>query len=139
LLACGAFFSALLACVRPIYVQRKALFAALLMSVAPILATQAAPYRPDVTGLEDIYPGQSVRFTGEITESNDSTMLVRYVITCCRADAFPLMLRLDRRLTARQGRWAEVEGNIARDRRGMFLHVHHYKLITPPNDPFTYR
>jgi uncharacterized membrane protein YcgQ (UPF0703/DUF1980 family) len=86
-----------------------------------------------------MYPGQTLRFTGEVTESHDAAALVRYVITCCRADAFPLTLRLDRKLAARQGRWAEVEGSVASDRRGMFLHVHHYKLITPPNDPFIYR
>ena len=110
LLACGVLFSFVAACGACPRVSRKALFAALLMLAGPILNVPPTTYDPGETTLENIYPGQEVRFSGEISGHETTTTLVRYAVTCCRADASPLALRLDRRLAEHNGLWVEAEG-----------------------------
>ena len=58
---------------------------------SPVPSTSA-----DETTLDGAYAGERVSFIGTATRRNGATVLVRYAITCCRADAMPVALRLDR-------------------------------------------
>jgi hypothetical protein len=94
----------------------------------------------DATNLADAYPGASVRFTGTAQRRGTRSMLVRYAITCCRADASPVALRTERRLEVRDGTWIEASGTLERDSRGEFvLRTGTWREIAPPADPFMYR
>ncbi len=94
----------------------------------------------DATNLSDAYPGASVRFTGTAQSRGNRSMLVRYAITCCRADASPLALRTERRLEVRDGTWIEASGTIERDSRGeLVLRTEKWRETVPPADPFMYR
>jgi hypothetical protein len=94
----------------------------------------------DATNLADAYPGASVRFTGTTRRRGKSSLLVRYAITCCRADASPVALRTERRLEVRDGTWIEAAGTIERDSRGeLVLRTGTWRETAPPPDPFIYR
>jgi hypothetical protein len=94
----------------------------------------------DATNLADAYPGASVRFTGTTRRRGKSSLLVRYAITCCRADASPVALRTERRFEVRDGTWIEASGTIGRDSRGeLVLRTGTWREIAPPADPFIYR
>ena len=139
LAALGAL-SACAAAVRPpVRAGYPALLAAFLMFAGLILHVPPPIYNPGETTLENIYPGQEVRFIGEISGYETPTTLVRYAVTCCRADASPLALRLDRRLNERSGAWIEARGVIERDTGGMHLYVRRYRRIAQPSDPFLYQ
>jgi len=85
-------------------------------------------------------PGRAVDFTGTVARgpSTGPTTLVRFTILCCRADAEPLALELDRRLDARTGAWINVRGvAIERNARAV-LRVEHAHAVAAPPDPFLY-
>jgi uncharacterized membrane protein YcgQ (UPF0703/DUF1980 family) len=64
---------------------------------------------------------------------------VRYAVTCCRADAAPIAVRLDRSLAQPAGTWVAVEGTVAADSSGLMVHVARARTIAAPPDPFLYR
>jgi len=139
LVAGGAVFALIAAYGPPQRVRREALFAALLMLAAPILHAPAPSYDPGETTLENIYPTQELRFTGELSGEAGAATLLRYAVTCCRADAYPLVVRLDHRLSERNGAWIEAEGVVERDASGLRLRVRRYRRVVQPSDPFLYK
>lgn len=95
------------------------------------------------TTLDDPYPGEALHFIGALAGSGagEPATLVRYTITCCRADAEARAVRLDRPLRGQtSGAWFAVDGRLALDSTGAFvLHVAKLTAIPPPADPFAYR
>lgn len=103
------------------------------------------PDRPTLqTILDEPVAGEAVRFVGALAapeaRRTAPSSLVRYVITCCRADAQARSVRLDRTLPGPPGTWYTVDGRLALDRTGAFvLRVGTQRPIQPPRDPFEYR
>jgi hypothetical protein len=96
--------------------------------------------RADATTLGDAYAGQPLRFCGMTRrDARGATTLVRYAITCCRADATPVAIRLDRPIDRPDGTWLEADGVVATDTRGILLRVRTSRVVTTPADPFLYR
>jgi hypothetical protein len=91
------------------------------------------------TTLTDLFAGESVTFTGALDRERSASTIVRYAITCCRADAAPVALRLDRPPPYETGTWLRVDGTIESDKRGFFLVRRSLARVAPPADPFMYR
>jgi len=95
----------------------------------------------DVTNIGAAFPGASLHFTGVAEERGARTVLVRYAITCCRADASPVAVLTEQRLRVRDGAWIEASGTIVRDGDGdrLVLRPEKWREIPQPADPFVYR
>jgi hypothetical protein len=91
---------------------------------------------PSDTTAGEMYVGEPFSSSGAPTQ--DRRAIVRYAIECCRADAQPVVLRLDRRLP-QAGAWFSVRGHIARDVHGYFLAVAECDERVLPTDPYFYR
>jgi hypothetical protein len=98
---------------------------------------------PDYVGTEstmsDVFPGERIVFAGVTHRSGTSTILQRFAITCCRADAVPVALRTHRPLPVADGAWLEARGRIVTDPGGPALAVERWRRISPPADPYVYR
>jgi len=103
---------------------------------AVVIGAPAPVYRATETTLAGAFAGERVDFTGVAVA--DRT-LVRYAITCCRADAAPVALVLDRSVARDDGRWMHASGVLAEENGMLHLHVEHITLVAPPLDPFVYR
>jgi hypothetical protein len=115
---------------------RRLAFAAL---AAIVIGAPAPPYHVSETTLADGFPGERVDFTGVAVSLSGASALVRYAITCCRADAAPVALALDRNLAGVNGHWMRAQGTLQRDGSQLRLHVKSLTAIAPPGDPFVYR
>jgi hypothetical protein len=117
--------------------QPYAVPAALLIALA---VGSPPPPQTSATIPYDLYPGRTADFTGTVARGPlaGSSTLVRFAILCCRADAEPIALELDRRLDARAGTWVNVRGvAIERDGRTV-LRVERARTVAAPADPFLY-
>ncbi len=111
--------------------------AAVLLAV--IVGAPAPAYRATETTLGDGFAGERMTFTGVAVRDRGVSALVRYAITCCRADAAPVALAIDRDLTNERGRWLRADGILTATPRGLRLHASRIEEIAPPADPFVYR
>jgi hypothetical protein len=111
-------------------------FAAL---AAVVIGAPAPLYRGTETTLADGFAGERVDFTGVAVAEHGNSALVRYAITCCRADAAPVAVALDRNLAGESGRWMRASGTLERDGTQLRLHAEQLTPIAPPADPFVYR
>lgn len=102
------------------------------------LAAPAPVYRATETTLADAFAGERVDFTGVVVRSADATTLVRYAITCCRADAAPIAIRLDSRPSFKSG-WAHARGALVPRSGGLRLRADSIESVPAPLDPFVYR
>jgi hypothetical protein len=103
------------------------------------LGSPPPTYDATETTLADAFPGERITFTGVVHRSGTSTILQRYVITCCRADAVPVAVRTHRPLPAPDGTWLEARGSIVSGTAGFELAIERWTRVPPPADPFTYR
>ena len=110
---------------------------ALAMFAGTMFSSPPPQYHATETTLTDAFPGERVTFTGAITRTGNATALVRYAITCCRADAAPIVVRLTSG-TAIRG-WARADGSLAQTADGLELHVQRMQPVPEPADPFVYR
>ncbi|GAC1312512.1 MAG: hypothetical protein NVSMB21_23130 [Vulcanimicrobiaceae bacterium] len=115
-----------------------------LVLVAALVVGSPLPQRaPLVTTLDDPYPGARLRFRGSLVPSGPGATtgetLVRYTITCCRADAQAQTVRLDRAVAGRPGAWYEADGTLALRDGAYRLNVTKIRSIAAPADPFAYR
>jgi uncharacterized membrane protein YcgQ (UPF0703/DUF1980 family) len=78
-------------------------------------------------------------FTGVLTRDGPAAALVRYAITCCRADAAPVVVRLAHPPRFAPGTWLRANGTIETRAGEPRLDVAHVTAIAPPTDPFIYR
>jgi hypothetical protein len=134
------------ACALLVFAYRYRTEANARLRVAPIImlagAVLAAPppvYHATETTLADAFPGERLDFTGEVTRTGDVTTLVRYAITCCRADAAPIVVRLDRNPHNKIHGWARARGILEIASNGLRLHVTSFEQVAAPADPFVYR
>jgi hypothetical protein len=108
--------------------------------IGSLLAGSPVPRETiDATNLPDAFLGADVHFAGTAQTRDGTTTIVRYEITCCRADASPIALVTERKLDVRDGSWVQTDGTIARGERGLALHVRRWRLEPAPRDPFLYR
>lgn len=113
-----------------------------LLRVAPaivlagvFLASPPPEYHATETTLGDAFPGERVDFTGVVTQTGPASTLVRYAITCCRADAAPVVVRLAHANAALHG-WVHARGTLD---GSLALAAQSLEPIAAPADPFVYR
>ena len=109
-----------------------------IMLAGTILGAPLPQYHATETMLPDAFAGERIDFTGVVTRTNDATTLVRYAITCCRADAAPLVLRLVRAPHGIHG-WVHARGVLVEHGAQLELQADKLQSIDPPVDPFVYR
>ena len=63
---------------------------------------------------------------------------MRYAITCCRADAAPIVLRLEHARPRIHG-WFRARGTLVAAGSELRLHVELLQKVAAPADPFVYR
>jgi len=74
-----------------------------------------------------------------MTRDGRAAAVVRYAITCCRADAAPVVVRLSRPASVAAGTWVRAVGTIVGTPEGMALAEDRITPVTAPADPFLYR
>jgi hypothetical protein len=109
-----------------------------IMVAGCVLTAPAPVYRATETTLSDAFAGENIDFTGVVVRSANTTALVRYAITCCRADAAPIVIRVDSAPKLRHG-WAHARGTLVQRSDGLRLHVDSIEPVSAPADPFVYR
>jgi hypothetical protein len=113
--------------------------APVLMLAGALIAAPPPVYRATETTLADLFPGERLSFTGVLVHDGAHDALVRYAITCCRADASPVAIRLDRTPPYGAGTWLRADGIVAAGDGGMRLNARKIVRVAPPSDPFVYR
>jgi len=103
-----------------------------------ILAAPPPIYSATETTLADGFPGEQIDFTGTLVRSGNAWTLVRYAITCCRADAAPVAIRLDSAVKL-HGSWAHARGTLVRHDGELRLRIDSIEAVAAPADPFIYR
>ena len=94
-------------------------------------------YWANETTLAGLFAGERLSFTGQLSHGD---VLVRYAITCCRADAVPIAVRLARTLAYRDGTWLRADGAMTTGRNGaLLLNPAAMRRVSAPLDPFVYR
>lgn len=142
-MAAALGFCALVALAGAIAHRRRvsvaARFAPGLMLIGALAGAPPPQYDATETTLTALFPGEHVIFTGALSHDGRNDALVRYAITCCRADAAPIAVRLERALPYAAGTWLRVDGSIARSSGELRLQPQRIQRIAPPADPFIYR
>jgi hypothetical protein len=114
-------------------------WAPVLMLIAAVAGAPPPQYHATETTLTDLFPGERLTFTGTLTRNGAESALVRYAITCCRADAAPVVVRLDRAPRFATGSWLRVDGRIESHGSDLRMVAGSAQQIAPPADPFIYR
>jgi hypothetical protein len=113
-------------------------FAPAIMLAGVLLGAPPPRYHATETTMRDLFAGERLSFTGTLVRAAGTSAIVRYAITCCRADAAPIVVRLDRPPAYEIGTWLRVDG-IMEDRGGaMRLATQRIQRVDAPNDPFLY-
>lgn len=110
-----------------------------IMLAGALLAAPPPAYHATETTLADAFAGERVDFTGVLTRTGDAATLVRYAITCCRADAAPIVIRLAGAPVRGLHGWMHARGTLVARGNGLRLHVERITPVDPPADPFVYR
>jgi hypothetical protein len=110
-----------------------------IMLLGALAAAPAPSYRATETTLTDLFPGERLSFTGRLTDDGTHAAIVRYAITCCRADAGPIVIRLDRSPGFATGTWLRADGVVTTKNGDLRLKPQTVTAIEPPSDPFVYR
>lgn len=113
--------------------------APVLMLAGALLGAPAPQYHATETTLSDLFLGEHLTFTGAFEREQGASIVVRYAITCCRADAAPVAVRLDRPLPYAPGTWLRVDGRIEGVGNDFRLVPTAVERIPAPVDPFIYR
>ncbi len=113
------------------------MFAALLAAVA-FLGAPPPPYVATEATLDTIYPGERIDFTGAYEASTGAPHVIRYAITCCRADARPVGIALANDLRVVSGTWVNVVGVVRRHGDELVVAAARITQVAPPADPFVY-
>lgn len=110
-----------------------------LMLLGSIVTAPAPVYTATETTLGTLFPGERLVFAGRLEHGADADVIVRFAITCCRADAAPVAVRLSRRQRYSNGSWLEAAGWVVAATHGLALVPERVRAIAPPADPFIYR
>lgn len=120
--------------------RARALRAAPAVMLAGAVAGAPAPeYHASETTLENVFAGERLTFTGTLVHEGHAGALVRYAILCCRADAAPMVVRLQREPAFPPGTWLRADGTIESGGDGYALDARRIEPVAPPADPFVYR
>jgi hypothetical protein len=119
--------------------DRRCLPAPALMLAGAFAAVPPPAYHATETTLADAFPGERLTFTGTLVRTPRSAALVRYAMTCCRADASPVVVRLSAAPAFDDGTWLRADGSVAIIDGATQLVARRIDRIAPPADPFTYR
>lgn len=112
--------------------------APLIMLTGALLGAPPPRYHATETTMRDLFAGERLSFTGTLVRAPQTSALVRYAITCCRADAAPIAVRLERPPPYGTGTWLRVDG-VVEDRNGTIqLQAQRIQRVAAPNDPFLY-
>ena len=109
------------------------------MLAGALLGAAPPQYRATETTLTDLFAGERLTFTGALARDGNASAVVRYAITCCRADAAPVAVRLDRSPPFPTGTWLRVAGSVENVNGELRLITTRIERIAPPTDPFIYR
>lgn len=118
---------------------RRFHLAPVVILLGALIAAPPPVYSATETTLAEIFPGERVSFTGVLARDGRAAALVRYAITCCRADAAPVVVRLARPARLTQGTWARADGVIVGTPGDFALYQERVTPVSPPADPFLYR
>lgn len=110
-----------------------------LMLIGAFVSAPPPAYHATETTLTDLFPGERLTFTGTLARERGAGALVRYAITCCRADAAPIVVRLARMPSYPAESWLRVSGEIESLRGDLRLVPQSVERIPAPSDPFVYR
>jgi hypothetical protein len=109
-----------------------------IMLAGCVLSAPAPVYYATQTTLAGAFAGETIDFTGAMIATKKAAALVRYAITCCRADAAPIVIRLDSTPPARSG-WVRARGTLVLHDGELRLRAEAIEAVPPPADPFVYR
>jgi len=138
-LACSAIAALLAAATRPRAACAAARFAPSVMLAGALLGAPPPQYRATATTLTDLFAGERLTFDGALARDAGSSAVVRYAITCCRADAAPVAVALDRSPPYPNGTWLRVDGRVESRGGRLRLVATSVARIPAPDDPFLYR
>jgi hypothetical protein len=113
--------------------------APVIMLFGAVLAAPPPEYHATETTIADAFAGEDLDFTGVLTRTGNAATLVRYAITCCRADAAPIVIRLMRAPPPALHGWVHAHGVLMQQGNDLRLRAQTLTGITPPADPFVYR
>ena len=109
-----------------------------IMLAGCVLGAPAPAYYATQTTLADAFPGERIDFTGTVVRSGKEIALVRYAISCCRADAAPVAVRLESPAAVHSG-WAHARGTLVLHDGELCLRAAAIEAVAAPADPFVYR
>jgi hypothetical protein len=109
------------------------------MLVGALIGAPPPLYHATETTLSDLFAGERLSFTGTLACDRSVCAVVRYAITCCRADAAPVVMRLDRMPPYPPGAWLRADGRIDSVGGELWLVAQRIERVAPPSDPFIYR
>ena len=110
-----------------------------IMLVASVAGAPPPTYSATETTMADVFPGEHLDFTGRLVTNATSASIVRFAITCCRADAQPIGVVLAKRPNFRDGEWVRANGTLRETAEGLRLVPLSVSAVAPPLDPFVYR
>ncbi len=110
-----------------------------LMLAGALVGAAPPQYRATETTLTDLFAGERLTFAGALVHDGAASAVVRYAITCCRADAAPVAVRLARAPRIPAGTWLRVSGRVETSDGELRLVAERIDRIAPPSDPFIYR
>jgi hypothetical protein len=110
-----------------------------LMLVGALVGAPPPQYHATETTLTDLFAGERLTFTGALQRDRGTSTVVRYAITCCRADAAPVAVRLDRTPPYPAGTWLRVDGLVETTGNDVRLVAKSIQPVVAPSDPFLYR
>ncbi|MBV8149364.1 MAG: hypothetical protein JO092_09760 [Candidatus Eremiobacteraeota bacterium] len=119
--------------------ERAFFFSPVIMLLGALAAAPAPSYRETETTLADLFPGERLSFTGRLAQDAHHAALVRYAITCCRADAVPVSVRLAAPIPIPADAWIRADGVVVECGDERCLLTQSFARIAPPSDPFVYR
>ncbi len=134
--ACGALLCAVK---HPRSRSPGARAAPLLMLFGALVGAPPPQYHATETTLANLFAGEHLTFTGALARDAGTSAVVRYAITCCRADAAPVAVQLDRSVPYPAGTWLRVDGRIKSVDGNLRLVPEAMDRVAAPTDPFIYR
>jgi hypothetical protein len=109
------------------------------MLAGAFLAAPLPAYHATETTLADAFAGERIDFSGVLTRTGNAATLVRYAITCCRADAAPIVVRLLQPPPRTLHGWVHARGVLVASGKELRLRAESLASMDAPSDPFVYR
>lgn len=108
-------------------------------AIACVIGSPPPPLTADEASFDGGFAGERVSFTGRYLREAKRFRVVRYAITCCRADARPVALTLRDDARVADGTWIRANGTLEAEGTEFVLRTASIQPVAPPTDPFIYR